>query len=178
MLRNGQRPGKLQEREPPEGERQEARLAAAEQRLRQRILEEQGDAGLLTDQALRRRIDEEILREAERFSLSERTRLHRNLFNSFRRFGILQELLEDPSVNEIMVNGPESVFLERDGGVVTVDPEEVAVGEVFVLKAGDRVVGIAPAPDDAWIVLVTSDALIACAPSVSSTGRLSPVTAA
>ena len=121
MLRNGQRPGKLQEREPPEGERQEARLAAAEQRLRQRILEEQGDAGLLTDQALRRRIDEEILREAERFSLSERTRLHRNLFNSFRRFGILQELLEDPSVNEIMVNGPESVFLERGGGVARWD---------------------------------------------------------
>lgn len=121
MLRNGQRPGKLQEREPPEGERQAARLAAAEQRLRQRILEEQGDAGLLTDQALRRRIDEEILREAERFSLSERTRLHRNLFNSFRRFGILQELLEDPSVNEIMVNGPESVFLERDGGVARWD---------------------------------------------------------
>ena len=121
MLRNGQRPGKLQEREPPEGERQEARLAAAEQRLRQRILEEQGDAGLLTDQALRRRIDEEILREAERFSLSERTRLHRNLFNSFRRFGILQELLEDPSVNEIMVNGPESVFLERAGGVARWD---------------------------------------------------------
>lgn len=121
MLRNGQRPGKLQEREPPEGERQEARLAAAEQRLRQRILEEQGDAGILTDQALRRRIDEEILREAERFSLSERTRLHRNLFNSFRRFGILQELLEDPSVNEIMVNGPESVFLERGGGVARWD---------------------------------------------------------
>lgn len=29
---------------------------------------------------------------------------------------------------------------------------------LITLKAGDRVVGVAPAPDDAWIVLVTSDA--------------------
>ena len=29
---------------------------------------------------------------------------------------------------------------------------------VIALKAGDRVVGVAPAPDDAWVVLITNDA--------------------
>lgn len=43
------------------------------------------------------------------------------------------------SIASLMDIRPETASVERDGGVVTVDPEEVAVGEVFVLKAGDRV---------------------------------------
>lgn len=43
------------------------------------------------------------------------------------------------SIASLMDIRPETAAVERDGGVVTVDPEEVAVGEVFVLKAGDRV---------------------------------------
>ena len=37
--------------------------------------------------------------------LSEKIRLSRELFNAFRRLDILQDLIEDDSITEIMVNG-------------------------------------------------------------------------
>ncbi|HEX3030145.1 MAG TPA: CpaF family protein [Clostridia bacterium] len=39
------------------------------------------------------------------------------IFNSIRRLDILQPLVEDKSVTEIMVNGPDKIFIERDGAV-------------------------------------------------------------
>lgn len=37
------------------------------------------------------------------------------LFDSFRRLDILQELVDDPEVTEIMVNGKDHIFVERSG---------------------------------------------------------------
>ena len=45
----------------------------------------------------------------EYLPLSEKIRISRELFNSFRRLDILQDLLEDEAVTEIMVNGTESI---------------------------------------------------------------------
>ncbi|HHW48869.1 MAG TPA: CpaF family protein [Clostridiaceae bacterium] len=39
------------------------------------------------------------------------------IFNSMRRLGILQPVLDDPSVTEIMVNGPDNIFIERSGRI-------------------------------------------------------------
>ncbi len=48
-------------------------------------------------------------------SLKEAALLQRQLFFEVRRLGILEELITDPSVTEIMVNGTEAVFIEKDG---------------------------------------------------------------
>lgn len=53
------------------------------------------------------------------YSLSEREQMERRLFSSFRGLDILQELLEDPDVTEILVNGPEHVFYEKQGQLMT-----------------------------------------------------------
>ena len=42
-------------------------------------------------------------------------RLEEDVFNEAMRLGPLEELLEDDSVTEIMVNGPDSVYVERGG---------------------------------------------------------------
>ena len=34
--------------------------------------------------------------------------------NSLRGLDILQELVEDPSITEIMVNGPDNIFIEKN----------------------------------------------------------------
>lgn len=47
--------------------------------------------------------------------LSDRNALRRELFNSIRRLDVLQELIDDDSVTEIMVNGTEGIFVERAG---------------------------------------------------------------
>ena len=43
------------------------------------------------------------------------------------------------SIAEMMDIAPEYANLERDGGIVEVDPDEVAVGSVIVVKPGERV---------------------------------------
>lgn len=61
-------------------------------------------------------IDELILQEGKkRISLAEKDRLQKELFYSVRRLDILQELLDDDTITEIMVNGPDHIFLERNG---------------------------------------------------------------
>ena len=54
-------------------------------------------------------------------SVSGRKAIAQQLFKSVRRLDILQELLDDPSVTEIMVNGPDTVFFERGGALIKWD---------------------------------------------------------
>lgn len=51
-------------------------------------------------------------------SLKEKTELGKELFNTFRKLDVLQEFLEDESITEIMINGTQSIFLERDGKII------------------------------------------------------------
>jgi pilus assembly protein CpaF len=55
--------------------------------------------------------------EAERVPLSneERSRLVREISDDVLGYGPLQPLLDDPSISEVMVNGPDSIFVERSG---------------------------------------------------------------
>ena len=50
-------------------------------------------------------------------SLDERCALRLDLFHSIRRLDVLEELLEDDSVTEIMINGENGIFLERAGNL-------------------------------------------------------------
>lgn len=43
------------------------------------------------------------------------------------------------SISELMDIRPETADVERDGQIVTVDPEEVELDEIFVVRAGERI---------------------------------------
>ena len=62
-------------------------------------------------------IEQAVARVAERqyLPLGQRIDLKNRLFDSFRRLDILQELVDDPEVTEIMVNGKDHIFVERSG---------------------------------------------------------------
>lgn len=81
--------------------------------LREQISEEPA-AG---DGRIRELIDALVLQEGQSsyLSLSEKWELGMRLFNSVRRLDILQELLDDETVTEIMVNGTDGIFVEREG---------------------------------------------------------------
>ena len=53
--------------------------------------------------------------EKEYLPLNEKIELSRELFHAFRKLDILQELLEDPKITEIMVNGTDHIFYEKGG---------------------------------------------------------------
>lgn len=48
-------------------------------------------------------------------SVSDRRELIRSVVNQMKRLGPLQPLIDDPGVTEIMVNGPDCIFVERSG---------------------------------------------------------------
>ena len=73
----------------------------------------------MSDEDIAGMIDEKIMERNGRqeLSLKERLKLQRELFDSFRRLDILQELVDDPGITEIMVNGPEEIFVESGGEI-------------------------------------------------------------
>ena len=87
--------------------------------LRQRLMEQMESRMQVEDEELRDLIDMAILEAAEGayLPLKERLCLRKELFDSFRRMDILQELVDDPTHTEIMVNGTEHIFVERKGRV-------------------------------------------------------------
>ena len=70
-----------------------------------------------SDEEVKEVIDRIFLetREISLLSVKERRQLNKEVFDSLRRLDILQEFVDDPSVTEIMINGPDNVFVERAG---------------------------------------------------------------
>lgn len=70
-----------------------------------------------TDEQVQHIIDEKLCsRECiGRLEVSRRRALGRELFAAIRGLDVLQELLEDPDITEIMINGPNRIFVEKEG---------------------------------------------------------------
>lgn len=51
-------------------------------------------------------------------SLKEKAELGKELFNAFRKLDILQEFLEDDEITEIMINGTDNIFIEKEGYLI------------------------------------------------------------
>lgn len=71
----------------------------------------------LSNRELKEHIDEELLKrdKTELLSFQKRKQYAESLFAVFRRFGVIQELIEDEDVTEILVNGPARIFYEKEG---------------------------------------------------------------
>ncbi len=71
----------------------------------------------VTDEDMKERIAGKVEEQGRKagLSIAGRKKMGRELFFSLRRLDFLQELLEDNSITEIMVNGSQSIFIERDG---------------------------------------------------------------
>ena len=85
--------------------------------LRQMLMEHLDLSRELTDKEILEQIDELLLDQGQEvhIALKDKVILRQELFYSVRKLDVLQELVEDESVTEIMVNGPETIFIERNG---------------------------------------------------------------
>ncbi len=74
----------------------------------------------VSEEELTAMIDGAIMEASRKSMISvvRREEIRRNVFNAMKRFGILQRLLDDDGITEIMVNGPEHIFIEREGRMV------------------------------------------------------------
>lgn len=71
----------------------------------------------LSDEEIRDLIDQKIILASKRWHLSysDKERLSKEVFFAIRKLDILEELTEDPTVTEIMINGKDHIFIERAG---------------------------------------------------------------
>ena len=85
--------------------------------LKKQILEQVDLSREVPDEEMQELIDEVVLSYGKKqyLPLNEKCRLKKELFYALRKMDVLQELLEEQDVTEIMVNGMDGIFLERNG---------------------------------------------------------------
>ena len=54
-------------------------------------------------------------------SIKKRQIIHKKIYSSSRGLGIIEELLEEPDITEIMINGPNNIFVEKKGRINKID---------------------------------------------------------
>ena len=129
---------------PPAQRREEDNsVIELRQRVQQRLINELDPKLDLSNVARVRQQVEEIFNtilDSENIVLSrsERARLFESIAADILGFGPLQELLNDPEISEIMVNGPKKVYVEKRGKIQLTDV--TFVDEQHVLRVIDRIV--------------------------------------
>ena len=92
-------------------------------------------------------IDAAIIRltRGKGVSLELRKQLRQDVFHSIRKLDILQDLLDDPGITEIMINGTDSIFIEKEGAIRKLEQHFVSrqkLGDVIqqIVASCNRVV--------------------------------------
>ena len=87
----------------------------------------------MEEEEIREIIDDAILEFSSEFcmNLREKEQLATELFNVLKRLDILQELVDDDSITEIMINGPKNIFFERGGRIFRWDKEFSDEGRLY-----------------------------------------------
>lgn len=89
------------------------------EKLRKSLMEQLDMTREVSDEEILEFIDELVLKCArEQFlTLKIKAKLRQELFYSVRKLDVLQELIDDNSVTEIMVNGWQHIFYEKEGRI-------------------------------------------------------------
>ena len=101
-----------------------------------------GGAGYESDEEIRRLIEEYVFHSSrtQRMNFKDKISVVNGVFNSMRKeLDLLQPYMEDPEINEIMVNGRDHIFVERKGELFRIDeafPSDEALEEVIMRIAG------------------------------------------
>lgn len=87
--------------------------------IRECVVEQTNLVKDISDEEIKQLIDREIFKreECKDIAVWDKIQLHRDIFNSLRGLDVLQDLLEDSSITEIMVNGVEDIFIEQAGKI-------------------------------------------------------------
>lgn len=88
-------------------------------KLREKVMEKIDVSTEISDDKVKEIVDEVILEYGNEKGLSvrEKYRLQKEIYDSIRGLDILKELLEDKNITEIMINGPDNIFIEKDGRI-------------------------------------------------------------
>lgn len=89
------------------------------QELKAKLIHDIDISRSIDDDELRSMINDIIGRkfECSTLSVSERLAISKDLFNALRGLDVLQDILEEDGITEIMINGPDNIFVEKEGTI-------------------------------------------------------------
>lgn len=87
------------------------------QEMRKRVQDEIDLTKEVEDKEILDMIDKLIIDRSKEvyIDLEDKNLLRKELFNSIRKLDMLQELVDNPEITEIMVNGTDNIFVEKKG---------------------------------------------------------------
>ena len=93
--------------------------------VRQELIEKLEFLEETNDDSLPRMINESLKEKSREqyISIKDRQNIARQIFDSMRKLGILEEFIENPDVTEIMINGPKCIFYEKAGRLYKSDKQ-------------------------------------------------------
>ncbi|MDY2921792.1 MAG: CpaF family protein [Eubacterium sp.] len=117
------------------------------EQIQRQVMEQIPPGVSFSDEELMGVIERQIQGQAREsyLRLEAKKSLRRQIYNAIRKMDVLQDLLEDEEITEIMVNGPSSIFVEKNGKIQKTDrtfesPERLDHIAQQIASGGNRIV--------------------------------------
>ncbi|MEZ5204148.1 MAG: CpaF family protein [Acidimicrobiales bacterium] len=128
------------------GNRRDPVLDDLRQKIHHHLIDELGPIlydKRLSEDDLRRRVQEQLqsalAQERAPLSAADKAQLIQDVSDDILGYGPIDRLLKDPDISEVMVNGPNSVYVERSGKVEKTQAS--FVDETHLRRIIDKIVG-------------------------------------
>ena len=79
----------------------------------------------MSDEELEEKVEEIVARRigGRYVSIEQRLSIIQQVYSSIRGFGLLDSIMNDDTITEVMINGPENVFIEQNGRLFKLDKQ-------------------------------------------------------
>lgn len=79
----------------------------------------------MSDEELEEKVEEAVLARIgnQYCSIEQRVSIVQQVYSSIRGFGLLDSIINDDTITEVMINGPENVFIEQNGRLFKLDKQ-------------------------------------------------------
>lgn len=79
----------------------------------------------ISDEELEERIEDIVEQRlaGQYCSIEQRLAIVRQIYSSIRGFGLLDSIISDDTITEVMINGPEHIFIEQNGRLFKLDKQ-------------------------------------------------------
>ena len=96
-------------------------LTKAKERIRNQTIAALNDVKEPSDDQIREKLEEFVHAEGSEIPRTERAKIIEEILNDITGYGPLESVLSDPTVTEVMVNGPSQIYIEASGKIRTAD---------------------------------------------------------
>ena len=90
----------------------------------------------MSDEELEEKVEEIVQQKLQGVycSIEQRVSIIQQVYSSIRGFGLLDTIISDDTITEVMINGPENVFIEQNGRLFKLDKQSEKIVPLRIRK--------------------------------------------